>query len=169
MDASDINRCINRLAHEIVERTPDFSNTVFIGIRTRGVVIAHRLSKKIKTIENVKVPVGALDITLNRDDLHMKLAQPAAQGTDIAFDIEGKSILLVDDVLYTGRTIQAALEAIKEFGRPRVVRLIVFIDRGGRELPIHADHVGKAVETPAGHTIQLQLMEIDETDQLQRR
>ena len=163
MDRNAIKRCLTRLAHEIVEGNSDLSRVAIVGIRTRGVVIAERLAKIIKKIEGSQLPVGALDITFNRDDLHMRLEQPVVHKTEIGFDITGKKILLVDDVLHTGRTIQAALEALKDFGRASKVRLVVFIDRGFHQLPIRADYVGKEIKAGQSHEIKLMLKETDKT------
>ncbi len=167
MDRNAIRRCLTRLAHEVVENNLDLSQVAIVGIRTRGVVIAERLAKLIKRIEGTEIPVGALDITFNRDDLHMKLNQPVVHKTEIDFDISGKKIILVDDVLHTGRTIQAALEALKDFGRAHKVRLVVFIDRGFHQLPIRADYAGKEIKVGKNYEIKLLLRETDKTtDQL---
>ena len=167
MDRNAIRRCLTRLAHEIVENNIDLSQVAIVGIRTRGVIIAERLAKMIERIEGTKIPVGALDITFNRDDLHMRLNQPAVHKTEIDFDITGKKIILVDDVLHTGRTIQAALEALKDFGRAHKVRLVAFIDRGFHQLPIRADYSGKEVKVGKNYEVRLLLKETDKTpDQL---
>lgn len=166
MDRNDIKRCLNRLVHEIVENNPDFSDMVIVGIKTRGAVLAQRIAKKLKTMEGVELPVGAVDITFNRDDLHMNLNQPVVRQTEIDFDITNKTVLLVDDVLFTGRTIQAALETLKDFGRPKAVRLTIFINRGHRELPIHADYIGKEIKAQKQQSIRLHLKETDKTDKV---
>ncbi|MGA1995210.1 MAG: bifunctional pyr operon transcriptional regulator/uracil phosphoribosyltransferase PyrR, partial [Bryobacteraceae bacterium] len=149
MSASEIDRTMVRLAHEILEKTADLDQLAFIGIRRRGVPLAQRLAKKIEALENRKVPVGILDINLYRDDLTTVDVKPVVSATDIQFSVLGKDIVLMDDVLYTGRTIRAALDALFDHGRPSRVRLLVLIDRGHRELPIEASFVGRVVQTSA--------------------
>lgn len=165
LDSADIDRVLTRIAHEIVERAKGSSDLVIIGIRTRGAPLAQRIAGKIEEIEGAAVPVGAIDITMYRDDLRFRPAR-AVGTTDLPPDvgIDGKTVLLVDDVLFSGRTIRAALDALGELGRPQRVRLAVLIDRGHRELPIRADHVGKNVPTSAREQIRVRLREIDGVD-----
>jgi pyrimidine operon attenuation protein/uracil phosphoribosyltransferase len=169
MDADRIGRALVRIAHEIVERSRGVEELVLIGIRTRGVPLAKRLAHAIRDISHHEVPTGALDITLYRDDLmrHAVGAQPVVRSTDIPFSIDDKRILLVDDVLYTGRTIRAALDALIEFGRPRSIQLVVLVDRGHRELPIKADYVGKNLPTATSESVQVRLVEIDGRDEVE--
>jgi len=161
MSASEIDRTLVRLAHEILERTSDLSRLAFIGIRRRGVPLAQRLSQKIEALERHKVPVGILDISLYRDDLSTVSHQPVVNGTDIPFSVTGKDIILMDDVLYTGRTIRASLDALFDKGRPATIQLLVLIDRGWRELPIEARYVGRMVQTSANEIIEVKFNEID--------
>src|SRR5512146_1078728 len=147
MSASEIDRTLVRLAHEILERTKDLDQLAFIGIRRRGVPLAQRLAAKIETLENRKVPVGILDINLYRDDLTTVGIKPVVSGTEIAFSVQGKDIILTDDVLYTGRTTRAALDALFDHGRPARISLLALIDRGHRELPIEAKFIGRVVQT----------------------
>ena len=168
MDADRIARTLTRIAHEIVERNKGVDDLALIGVRTRGVYIARRLARTLKQITGDDVPTGALDITLYRDDLmrHPVGPQPVVRRTEIPFSIDDRKILLVDDVLYTGRTIRAALDALIDFGRPRAIQLIVLVDRGHRELPIKADFVGKNLPTSAKQSIQVRLQEIDGADEV---
>lgn len=166
LDAEAMRRAIVRISHEIIERNKGVKDVVLVGIRTRGVPIAERLAAAIEKIENVKVPVGMLDITLYRDDLSTLAYNPIVHGTEIDFDLSGKTIILVDDVLYTGRTIRAALDAIIDMGRPRVIQLAVLIDRGHRELPIRADFIGKNVPTSRKEAITVALAEADGADEV---
>ncbi|MGP8245037.1 MAG: bifunctional pyr operon transcriptional regulator/uracil phosphoribosyltransferase PyrR [Bryobacteraceae bacterium] len=161
MSASEIDRTLVRLAHEILEKTADLDQLAFIGIRRRGVPLAQRLAKKIEALENRKVPVGILDINLYRDDLTTVDVKPVVSATDIQFSVQGKDIVLMDDVLYTGRTIRAALDALFDHGRPSRVRLLVLIDRGHRELPIEAQFVGRVVQTSSVEIIEVKFQEID--------
>ena len=161
MDDKAMRRAIVRISHEIIERNKGVENIVLVGIRTRGVPIAERLAATIKDIENVEVPVGMLDITLYRDDLSTLAYNPIIHGTEIDVDLNGKTIILVDDVLYTGRTIRAALDAVIDMGRPRAIQLAVLIDRGHRELPIRADFAGKNVPTSHKEAITVFLAEED--------
>ena len=147
MDTDAMRRAIVRIAHEIIERNKGVDNVVLVGIRTRGVPIAERLAAAINEIEKVELPVGMLDITLYRDDLSTLAYNPICHGTEIDFDLNGKTVILVDDVLYTGRTIRCALDAVIDMGRPKAIQLAVLIDRGHRELPIRADFAGKNVPT----------------------
>ncbi len=161
MSASEMDRTLVRLAHEILEKSDDLSRLAFIGIRRRGVPIAQRLAKKINELEKREVPVGILDINLYRDDLTTVGAKPVINATEISFDITGMDIILTDDVLYTGRTIRAALDALFDHGRPARVQLLCLIDRGHRELPIDARYVGRKVPTTANEIIEVKLNEID--------
>jgi pyrimidine operon attenuation protein/uracil phosphoribosyltransferase len=166
MDADRMGRTLTRIAHEILERNRGVEELALVGIRTRGVPLARRLAQAIHEISHHEVPTGALDITLYRDDLmrHAVGAQPFVRRTEIPFSIDDKRILLVDDVLYTGRTVRAALDALVEFGRPRAIQLVVLVDRGHRELPIKADYVGKNLPTSASQSVQVHLREIDGGD-----
>ncbi|KYH32556.1 bifunctional pyr operon transcriptional regulator/uracil phosphoribosyltransferase PyrR [Neomoorella mulderi] len=166
MDADKLRRALTRIAHEILERNRGTENLVLIGIRRRGVPLAERLQKLIEEIEGVKVPLGILDITLYRDDLTTLSVQPVIHRTEIPFNISGKKVVLVDDVLFTGRTVRAALDALIDLGRPQNIQLAVIIDRGHRELPIRADYVGKNVPTSRKEEIAVQLEEIDGVDQV---
>jgi len=161
-----MDRTLTRIAHEIVERNRGFEELALVGIRTRGVPLARRLAHIIRQIDGHELPTGALDITLYRDDLmrHAIGAQPLVRRTEIPFSIDDRRILLVDDVLYTGRTIRAALDALIEFGRPRSIQLVVMVDRGHRELPIKADYVGKNLPTSLSQSVQVHLTEIDGRD-----
>jgi len=161
MSASEIDRTLVRLAHEILEKTKDLDLLAFIGIRRRGVPLAQRLAKKIETLEKRTVPVGVLDINLYRDDLSTVDIKPVVSATEIPFNVEGKDIILMDDVLYTGRTIRAALDALFDHGRPARVQLLVLIDRGHRELPIEARFVGRNVQTTDNEIIEVKFQEID--------
>jgi pyrimidine operon attenuation protein/uracil phosphoribosyltransferase len=168
MDAPRLGRTLVRLAHEIVERNRALDEVAFVGVRTRGVPIARRLAAAVAGITGVQVPVGTLDITLYRDDLMRQPVgpQPVVHRTDIPFSIDDRRILLVDDVLYTGRTTRAALDALIDFGRPRSIQLIVLVDRGHRELPIKADYVGKSLPTSPRESVQVRLMETDRIDEV---
>ena len=169
MDADRMGRTLTRIAHEILERNRGLDELALVGIRTRGVPLARRIARAIHEINGHDVPTGALDITLYRDDLmrHAVGSQPVIRRTEIPFSIDDKRILLVDDVLYTGRTIRAALDALIEFGRPRSIQLIVLVDRGHRELPIKADYVGKNLPTSASQSVQVHLTEIDGRDEVE--
>jgi len=164
IDDQGLERTIARLAHEILERNKGAGNIVIVGIRTRGEFVARRVARKIEEVEHVTLPIGSLDITLYRDDLMGKLEQPQLKGTDILFDLNGKDIILIDDVLYTGRTIRAALDELIDLGRPRSIQLAVLIDRGHRQLPIRADYVGKNVPTSSSESIRVHVKEIDGED-----
>ena len=169
MDADRVSRSLARIAHEIVERNRGIEELGFVGIRTRGVPIARRIAQAIRAINGHEIPTGALDITLYRDDLmrHAVGPQPVVRRTEIPFSIDDKRILLVDDVLYTGRTIRAALDALIDFGRPKSIQLVVLVDRGHRELPIKADYVGKNLPTSLSQSVQVHLTEIDGRDQVE--
>ena len=164
MTGDDINRVIARMASQIVENNPDLGNVLLVGIRRRGVPLAERLAARIQEIERVTVATGALDITLYRDDLSTVADRPVVNKTDLPSDITGRTIILVDDVLYTGRTVRAALDELIDFGRPRRVQLAVLVDRGHRELPIRADYVGKNLPTSLRETVKVQLAEEDGRD-----
>jgi len=166
MTASEIERTLVRLAHEVLERTEDLDRVAFIGIRRRGVPIAQRLAAKIKALEGREIPVGILDIALYRDDLTVIADQPVLSATEISFPVAGKDIILMDDVLYTGRTIRAAMDALFDHGRPARVQLLVLIDRGHRELPIEARFVGRAVQTSAEETVEVKFKEIDPVEKV---
>jgi pyrimidine operon attenuation protein/uracil phosphoribosyltransferase len=161
MSASEIDRTLVRLAHEVLERTANLDKLAFIGIRRRGVPLAQRLAKKIEDLEHRKVPVGILDINLYRDDLSTVSHQPVLNATDIPFEVTGKDVILMDDVLYTGRTIRAALDALFDQGRAARVQLLVLIDRGHREIPIEAQFTGRMVQTTANEIIEVKFHEID--------
>lgn len=165
LDEEAIGRSLERIAHEVVEKVSRIEDIAIVGIKNRGAYLGQRLAGKIEKIAGVKIPVGALDITLYRDDLTEASEQPVVHATEIDFDIEGKNIILVDDVLYTGRTIRCALDALIDFGRPGMIQLAVLIDRGHRELPIRADYVGKNVPTSAREVIMLKLKESDGKDE----
>ena len=168
LDADRIGRTLTRIAHEILERNRGVEELAFVGVRTRGVPIAKRLAARIEEISGVHVPTGALDITLYRDDLmrHAVGPQPLVRSTEISFSIDDRTILLVDDVLYTGRTVRAALDALIDFGRPKSIQLVVLVDRGHRELPIKADYVGKNLPTSRQQSVQGRLTESDGDDEV---
>lgn len=168
MEADGIHRALVRIAHEIVERNRGVGDVALVGIRRRGVPIAQRLARTLREIAGREVPTGALDITLYRDDLMRQAVgpQPVLRRTEIPFSIDDRRILLVDDVLYTGRTTRAALDALIDFGRPRSIQLVVMVDRGHRELPIRADYVGRNVPTSARQSVQVKLTEQDGVDQV---
>ncbi len=166
MSASEIDRTLVRLAHEILERSPDLGRLGYIGIRRRGVPIAQRLARKIESLESRTVPVGVLDINLYRDDLSTVGVQPVVNGTEIPFSVTGRHIILIDDVLYTGRTIRAALDALFDQGRPSSVQLLALIDRGHRELPIEARYVGRMVQTAQNEIVEVKLQEIDQMEKV---
>ena len=168
MDGDRLARSLTRIAHEIVERNRGIEELALVGIRERGVPIARRIATQLLEITGRQVPTGALDITLYRDDLMRQAVgpQPLVRSTDIPFDLDDRVILLVDDVLYTGRTIRAALDALIDFGRPKEIQLIVLVDRGHRELPIKADYVGKNVPTSRRESVQVRLEEVDGHDEV---
>jgi pyrimidine operon attenuation protein / uracil phosphoribosyltransferase len=169
LDADQVARSLARIAHEILERNRGIDEVALVGIRTRGVPLARRIAASIQDISGHEVPTGALDITLYRDDLMRTPVgpQPVVRKTEIPFSIDDKRILLVDDVLFTGRTIRAALDALIDFGRPRAIQLVVLVDRGHRELPIKADYVGKNLPTSAAQSVQVHLLEIDGRDEVE--
>ena len=166
MTPEDIRRTLGRIAHEIIERNKAIEHLILVGIHTRGVPLAKRLAANIENFEGLKIPVGALDISLYRDDLASLNLKPVIHRTDIPTSIDGKSIVLVDDVLYTGRSIRAAMDALIDLGRPRSIQLAVLIDRGHRELPIRADYVGKNMPSSKHEEIQVQLVETDGVDEV---
>ena len=168
MDADRMSRALTRIAHEILERNRGTSDLAVVGIRTRGVPLARRIAHSLRELNREEIPTGALDITLYRDDLmrHAVGPQPVVRRTEIPFSIDDKRILLVDDVLYTGRTIRSALDALIDFGRPRSIQLIVLVDRGHRELPIRADYVGRNVPTAPEQSVQVRLEEVDGIDEV---
>lgn len=164
MDAKAVERALIRVAHEMVEKNKGAENLAVIGIKTRGAYLAERIAKLIEQIERVKIPVGLMDITLYRDDIQTKLEQPVVQKTEVLFDVVDKVIVLVDDVLFTGRTIRAALDQIIDFGRPKNIQLAVLVDRGHRELPIRADYVGKNIPTAKDDRVYVKIIEVDKED-----
>jgi len=166
MQEEDIRRALNRMAHEIVERNRGSHGLIFLGMHTRGVPLAMRLASKIQEFEGQEVPMGTLDISLYRDDLSYTHLRPVVQNTEMPADITGKKVVLVDDVLFTGRSIRAAMDAVVDFGRPQTVQLAVLVDRGHRELPIRADYVGKNLPTAHHEDIQVRLKEVDGRDEV---
>ncbi len=166
MDQEAMVRALRRIAHEIVERNKGTESLVLVGVRRRGVPLAERLKSMISEFEKVEIPSGVLDITLYRDDLTTRQDQPIVRGTDVPFSLDGKNVVLVDDVLYTGRTVRAALDALMDLGRPASIQLAVLVDRGHRELPIRADFVGKNVPTAQRELVEVMVSEIDEQDQV---
>jgi len=166
MDEAGMRRALTRISHEIIERNKGVKDLAIIGIRRRGGPLAERLAEKIKEIEGVEIPVGLLDITLYRDDLTTLASQPMVLRTEVPFDITNKVIILTDDVLYTGRTVRAALDALIDLGRPRAIQLAVLVDRGHKELPIKADYVGKNVPTSKKEIITVRVKEIDGKDEV---
>ncbi|HEY7381708.1 MAG TPA: bifunctional pyr operon transcriptional regulator/uracil phosphoribosyltransferase PyrR [Gaiella sp.] len=172
LDAEAISRTLSRIAHELIERNEDVASLALVGIHTRGLPLAQRLRRLVAERSGVEVDLGALDITFHRDDVLVRRgdaprrAQPVVRGTQLDFQLEGKTCVLVDDVLYTGRTIRAAIDALLEFGRPQRVQLAVLVDRGHRELPIRPDYVGKNLPTARGEHVRVQLLEVDEVDRV---
>jgi pyrimidine operon attenuation protein/uracil phosphoribosyltransferase len=169
MDAARVSRSLTRIAHEIVERNRQIDDLALVGIRARGVPLAARIASALHDLTGVTVPTGALDITLYRDDLmrHAVGPQPVLRSTEISFSIDDRLILLVDDVLYTGRTIRAALDALIDFGRPRAIQLVALVDRGHRELPIRAEYVGRNIPTSQQQSVQVRLTELDGRDEVE--
>lgn len=168
LDEKGINRSLLRIAHEVAEQYPSFENLAFIGIRTRGEFIARRLVSLLKKIVENEIPLGFVDVTFHRDDFRERLIQPQVKGTHIPFSIDGLSIILIDDVLYTGRTIRAALSEILNFGRPSKVAVAVLVDRGHREMPVKADFVGKNVPTAENEHVLVRMKEVDKEDMIYR-
>lgn len=168
MDEGAINRALTRISYEIIEQQKDISNLVVVGIKTRGITLAKRIAEKISTLEKIKIPVGEVDITLYRDDRHNSKNEetPILNGTSIPFEIKGKQIVLVDDVLFTGRTVRAALDAIMDIDRPKKISLAILIDRGHRELPIRPDFIGKNVPTSLEEVIRVRLTEDDNKEEV---
>jgi pyrimidine operon attenuation protein/uracil phosphoribosyltransferase len=166
LDEAALDRALTRIAHEIVEQAGGVDHVALVGIKTRGVTLAERIATKVAAIEGTKPSVGALDITLYRDDLGLKAEQPQVRSTEINFSVKGRIVVLVDDVLFTGRTIRAALDELIDFGRPRKIQLAVLVDRGHRELPIKADYVGKNVPTSENEIVEVHLEEIDGDDEV---
>ncbi len=164
IDEIGMQRIITRFAHEILERNKGSKNLVLMGMRTRGEFLANRVHAQIKAIENIELPLGVLDVTLYRDDFRTRLKQPQVSVTNITFDINDKDIILIDDVLYTGRTARSALDAIMDLGRPNTIQLCILVDRGHRELPIKADYVGKNIPTSINEEIKVKMSEIDGED-----
>jgi pyrimidine operon attenuation protein / uracil phosphoribosyltransferase len=164
MDEQGVRRALTRIAHEIVEKNKGTEHLVLVGIKTRGIHLAKRLAERIAQIEGVQLPVGSLDITLYRDDLKLRTEQPVVHGSEIDCEISDRNVVLVDDVLFTGRTVRAALDALIDIGRPRQIQLAVLVDRGHRELPIRPDFVGKNVPTSRGEVVAVQLTETDVND-----
>ena len=172
LDEESIRRTLSRIAHEIIERNEDLDTVALVGIHTRGVPIAQRIRKLVEERSGEELALGQLDITFHRDDVHVRAgqaprrAQPLVRDTKLDFDLEGRTVILVDDVLYTGRTIRAAIDALFEYGRPERVQLAVLADRGHRELPIRPDYVGKNLPTTRGQRVQVELVEVDEVDRV---
>jgi pyrimidine operon attenuation protein / uracil phosphoribosyltransferase len=168
LDEQAIRRALTRIAHEIVEKNKGVQGSVLVGIKTRGIYLAKRLAEKIEAIEGNSIAVGEIDITLYRDDLTKKTEdqEPLVKGSDIPVDITNQKVILVDDVLYTGRTVRAGMDALMDIGRPSSIQLAVLVDRGHRELPIRADYVGKNIPTSSSEKIVVELSEVDETDQV---
>lgn len=166
LDDKMIDRSLTRLAHEIIEKNKGIEELVLVGIKSRGVPLAYRISDKIEQIEGKRVPVGKLDITLYRDDLSLKSYEPDVKGLEVDFSIDRKTVVLVDDVIYTGRTVRAAMDAIIDYGRPNAIQLAVLVDRGHRELPIRPDYVGKNVPTSSKEVIKVKLEEMDEVSEV---
>ena len=164
VDKEGLDRILTRIAHEILEKNKGSKNLVLVGMRTRGEYLAKRIQQKIKSIDNVDLPFGVLDVTLYRDDFRMRLKQPEVSVSNITFDVNEKDIVLVDDVLYTGRTVRGALNALMDLGRPASIQLFILVDRGHRELPIRADYVGKNVPTSQNEEIKVKVDEIDGED-----
>ena len=166
LDGKGIDRALTRISHEIIEKNKGVEGLAIVGIRTGGVFLAQRIAKIVSDIEKAEVPVGIVDITLYRDDLTIGTHQPTLRGTEIPFNVDEKKIVIVDDVLYTGRTVRAAMDAVMEFGRPKMIQLAVLIDRGHRELPIRADYVGKNVPTSLRESVNVRLAEKDGVDEV---
>jgi pyrimidine operon attenuation protein/uracil phosphoribosyltransferase len=166
MDAQGVDLAISRITHQILERNRDLSGFGIVGMQTRGVFLARRIAAKVASIAGVKLTAGVLDVTLYRDDYRRAFTQPNVKATDIPFNIDGIDLILVDDVLYTGRTVRAALDALMDVGRPRTIQLAVLVDRGNRELPIRADYTGRKITTLINQEVALKVQEIDGEDSL---
>lgn len=166
MDENQIHRTLRRLSHEIIEKNKNLNELAIVGIRTRGVHLAQRIRDNIREIEGIELPFGILDITLYRDDLTLIAEQPQVKGTELNFDLNDKNIILVDDVLFTGRTVRCALDELIDFGRPKAIQLAVLIDRGHRELPIRADYVGKNIPTSLDEFVEVRVKEVDGRDEV---
>lgn len=166
MDKRGLDRLLTRISHEILEKNKGSENLVLMGMKTRGEFLAKRIFEKIKEIDNVELPLGILDVTLYRDDFRTSLKQPQVSVSNITFDINEKDVILIDDVLYTGRTVRSALNALMDFGRPESIQLFILVDRGHRELPIRADYVGKNIPTSQSQEIKLKMEEVDGEDAL---
>lgn len=164
LDEKAVKRTLTRVAHEIIEKNKGVEEVVLIGIKRRGVPIAHRIAELIEKFEEVKVPVGSVDITLYRDDLSELGEQPCLNDNDLGVEIKGKKVILIDDVVYTGRTVRAAMEAVIDHGRPQSIQLAVLVDRGHRELPIRPDYIGKNIPTAAKELVAVEVAELDEND-----
>ena len=164
IDEAGLQRIVTRIAHEILEQNKGSKNLVLMGMRTRGEYLANRIFEKIKEIENIELPLGVLDVTLYRDDFRTRLKQPEVSVSNFTFDINEKAIILVDDVLYTGRTVRSALNALMDLGRPASIQLVALVDRGHRELPIRADYVGKNIPTSPNEEVRVKMKEIDGED-----
>jgi pyrimidine operon attenuation protein / uracil phosphoribosyltransferase len=169
MSSEDVRRALTRIAHEIIEHNRGVRNVVLVGMRTRGIPLARRLAEKLDELESIRIPVGELDITLYRDDIGLRAMQPLVGSTAIPVDVSGKVIVLVDDVLFTGRSVRAALDALIDYGRPRAIQLAVLVDRGHRELPIRPDYVGKNVPTSHDEDVAVLLRETDGADAVEIR
>ncbi len=166
LDKQGVDRLLTRISHEILEKNKGSENLVLMGLKTRGEFIAKRILEKIKKIDDVELPLGILDVTLYRDDFRTSLKQPQVSVSNITFDINKKAVILIDDVLYTGRTVRSALNALMDFGRPESIQLVIIVDRGHRELPIRADYVGKNIPTSQNQEIKLKMEEVDGEDAL---
>lgn len=164
VDEQGLDRILTRIAHEILEKNKGSDNLVLIGMRTRGEFLAKRIREKIRLIDNVDLPLGVLDVTLYRDDFRTRMKQPEVSVSDITFDINEKDVILIDDVLYTGRTVRSALNALMDLGRPSSIQLSILVDRGHRELPIRADYVGKNIPTSQNQEVKVKMIEVDEED-----
>jgi pyrimidine operon attenuation protein/uracil phosphoribosyltransferase len=164
VDKQGLDRILTRISHEILEKNKGSQNLVLIGMRTRGEFLAKRIHEKIKLIDNADLPLGVLDVTLYRDDFRTRMKQPEVSVSDITFDINEKDVILIDDVLYTGRTVRSALNALMDLGRPASIQLSILVDRGHRELPIRADYVGKNIPTSQNQEVKVKMLEIDEED-----
>lgn len=166
VDQVTMKRALTRITYEIIERNHSIQDIVLVGIKTRGIYIASRIAERLKQLEDIDIPVGELDITLYRDDKKENLEEPELHSSDIPVSLEGKEVILIDDVLYTGRTIRAAMDAVMDFGRPRKISLAVLVDRGHRELPIRADYVGKNIPTSRAEEILVEMQELDGQDRI---